>query len=115
MKPLTTSNNLAAGITISNPVVLYTCPKNTKAKFITMYITNTQGSSKTISIDRANGGVSFPYLYNYPLTANAFVHLHGGYVVLEPDESVRCVNTEAASAFTIFCTFEEENFTTISN
>jgi len=114
MKPVSTANNLAAGITSGSPVVLYTCPKNTRAKFIMMYITNTLGSSKTISVDK-NNGTSYPYLLNYSLTAGQYLHIHGGYVVLDPGESVRCTSTEAGSAFTIFCTFEEESYNTISN
>ena len=114
MKPLTTANNLAAGITSGSPVVLYTCPKNTRAKFIMMYIVNTLGSSKTISIEK-NSGTSFPYLLNYSLTAGQFLHIHGGYVVIEPGDTIKCTSTEAGSAFTIFCTFEEEHYSTVSN
>lgn len=119
MKAVTKSLNLNASLDSSaSPATyacIYKCPTNVDASFIMMYINNTTGSNKNISVALYKNSVYYPYLVNAEIDANKYIHIYGGYVVLEPGDEVRVTKTESGSGFTIFCTFEESTHVTQSN
>lgn len=118
MKPVTKAFICPAGLdkTSNKYVVLYKCPTMTDGKFITMYINNTVGNNKTISVElyRPSASFYFPFLTKQQLSANNYLHIWGGYVVMEPEDEIRITWTDTESSFAVVVTLEEEKKVSVS-
>jgi len=92
---------------------VYTCPKGYYAKFTVMYIHNTGGSTKHITVQwyDASANTTLDILTQYDFTSKQYLQFDGNaYIVLEEDDKIK-ITTQSASAFSFIATFEEEGLT----
>jgi hypothetical protein len=91
----------------------YTVPTGYYAKFTVMYMHNTGGSTKHITVQwvDASAGATYDILTQYSLTAKAYLEFDGNaYIVLEEGDRI-VVTTESGSSFSFIATFEETGLT----
>ena len=89
---------------------VYTCPKGYYAKFTVMYIHNTGGSTKHITVQwyDASANTTLDILTQYNFTSKTYLQFDGNaYIVLEEDDKLK-ITTEAGSTFSFIATFEQE-------
>ena len=89
---------------------VYTCPKGYYAKFTVMYIHNTGGSTKHITVQwfDASASTTLDILTQYNFTSKNYLQFDGNaYIVLEEDDKIK-ITTEAGSTFSFIATFEQE-------
>jgi hypothetical protein len=89
---------------------VYTCPKGYYAKFTVMYIHNTGGSTKHITVQwyDASADTTLDILTAYNFTSKTYLQFDGNaYIVLEEDDKLK-ITTEAGSTFSFIATFEQE-------
>jgi len=89
---------------------VYTCPKGYYAKFTVMYIHNTGGSTKHITVQwyDASANTTLDILTQYNFTSKNYLQFDGNaYIVLEEDDKIK-ITTEAGSTFSFIATFEQE-------
>ena len=89
---------------------VYTCPKGYYAKFTVMYIHNTGGSTKHITVQwyDASANTTLDILTQYNFTSKNYLQFDGNaYIVLEEDDKLK-ITTEAGSTFSFIATFEQE-------
>jgi hypothetical protein len=89
---------------------VYTCPKGYYAKFTVMYIHNTGGSTKHITVQwyDASANTTLDILTNYDFTSKQYLQFDGNaYIVLEEDDKIK-ITTQSASTFSFIATFEQE-------
>ena len=87
---------------------VYTCPKGYYAKFTVMYIHNTGGSTKHITVQwyDASANTTLDILTEYHFTSKTYLQFDGNaYIVLEEDDKIK-ITTEAGSTFSFIATFE---------
>ena len=92
---------------------VYTCPKGYYAKFTVMYIHNTGGSTKHITVQwyDASANSTLDILTQYNLSSKTYLQFDGNaYIVLEEDDKIK-ITTEAGSSFSFIATFEQEGLT----
>ena len=92
---------------------VYTCPKGYYAKFTVMYIHNTGGSTKHITVQwyDASANTTLDILTQYNFTSKNYLQFDGNaYIVLEEDDKIK-ITTEAGSTFSFIATFEQEGLT----
>jgi hypothetical protein len=92
---------------------VYTCPRGYYAKFTVMYIHNTGGNTKHITVQwyDASADTTLDILTAYNFTTKTYLQFDGAaYIVLEEGDKIK-ITTEAASSFTFIATFEEEGLT----
>jgi hypothetical protein len=91
---------------------VYTVPTGYYAKFNLLYIHNTTGNNKFITVQwyDASANASIDILTAVPYTAKAYSQFDNAYVVFEEGDQLR-ITTESASAFSILATFEETGLT----
>ena len=92
---------------------VYTCPKGYYAKFTVMYIHNTGGSTKHITVQwfDASANSTLDILTNYDFTAKNYLQFDGNaYIVLEEGDKIK-ITTQSASTFSFIATFEEIGLT----
>ena len=92
---------------------VYTCPKGYYAKFTVMYIHNTGGSTKHITVQwfDASANTTLDILTQYNFTSKNYLQFDGNaYIVLEEGDKIK-ITTEAGSTFSFIATFEEEGLT----
>jgi len=92
---------------------VYTCPKGYYAKFTVMYIHNTGGSTKHITVQwyDASANTTLDILTQYDFTSKQYLQFDGNaYIVLEEDDKIK-ITTQSASAFSLVVTIEEEGLT----
>lgn len=78
-----------------------------------MYIHNTGGGSKHITVQWTDASTSTTYdiLNQYSVSAKAYLLFDGGaYIVLEEGDQIK-ITTESGSTFTFIGTFEEVGLT----
>jgi hypothetical protein len=116
MKNLSVGILPAAGITSDAPLTMYKCPADCTSAINLLYINNTDGGHKTISIAwfRKDKNTTIPIIYTYSVAANSFLQFSNGYVVLQPEDEIRVTQTATASAFSIIATFVEEAKNSVS-
>ena len=92
---------------------VYTCPTGYYAKFTVMYIHNTGGSTKHITVQWFDSSASstLDILTQYTFTSKNYLQFDGGaYIVLEEDDKIK-ITTESGSTFSFIATFEEIGLT----
>jgi hypothetical protein len=96
--------------TAATLTTVYTVPTGYYAKFTVMYIHNTGGSTKHITVQWYDASTtnSYDILTEYNFTAKNYLQFDGNaYVVLEEGDKIQ-ITTEAGSTFSFIATFEVE-------
>jgi hypothetical protein len=106
---------ISVGVSPSAAVdtTVYTCPTGYYAKFTVMYIHNTGGSTKHITVQwfDASANSTLDILTNYDFTAKNYLQFDGNaYIVLEEGDKIK-ITTQSASTFSFIATFEEIGLT----
>ena len=106
---------LSVGVspTAAVDTTVYTCPTGYYSKFTGMYIHNTGGSTKHITVQwfDASANTTLDILTQYNFTSKNYLQFDGNaYIVLEEGDKIK-ITTEAGSAFSFIATFEEEGLT----
>jgi hypothetical protein len=106
---------LSVGIspTAAVDTTVYTCPTGYYAKFTVMYIHNTGGSTKHITVQwfDASANSTLDILTNYDFTSKNYLQFDGNaYIVLEEGDKIK-ITTQSASTFSFIATFEEIGLT----
>ena len=87
---------------------VYTVPTGYYAKFTVMYIHNTGGSTKHITVQWYDASTTTTYdiLTAYDFTSKAYLQFDGNaYIVLEEGDRIQ-LTTQSASTFSFIATFE---------
>jgi hypothetical protein len=103
---------LSVGVspTAAVDTTVYTCPKGYYAKFTVMYIHNTGGSTKHITVQwfDASANTTLDILTQYDFSTKTYLQFDGNaYIVLEEGDKIK-ITTQSASSFSFIATFEEE-------
>ena len=103
---------LSVGVspTAAVDTTVYTCPKGYYAKFTVMYIHNTGGSTKSITVQwyDASANSTLDILTALDFSTKEYLQFDGNaYIVLEEDDKIK-ITTEAGSTFSFIATFEQE-------
>jgi hypothetical protein len=94
--------------TAATLTTVYTVPTGYYAKFTVMYIHNTGGSTKHITVQwyDASSATTLDILTNYDLTSKQYLQFDGNaYIVLEEGDRIQ-ITTQSASSFSFIATFE---------
>jgi hypothetical protein len=89
---------------------VYTCPKGYYAKFTVMYIHNTGGSTKHITVQwfDASASTTLDILTALDFSTKEYLQFDGNaYIVLEEDDKIK-ITTQSGSTFSFIATFEQE-------
>jgi hypothetical protein len=103
---------LSVGVspTAATDTTVYTCPTGYYAKFTVMYIHNTGGSTKNITVQwfDASTATSYDILTALNFTSKEYLQFDGAaYIVLEEGDKIQ-ITTETGSSFSFIATFEVE-------
>jgi hypothetical protein len=106
---------LSVGVspTAAVDTTVYTCPTGYYAKFTVMYIHNTGGSTKHITVQwfDASANSTLDILTQYDFTSKNYLQFDGNaYIVLEEGDKLK-ITTQSASSFSFIATFEEIGLT----
>jgi hypothetical protein len=104
VRPVTVGVSPAAAVLTT----VYTVPTGYYAKFTVMYIHNTGGSTKHITVvwNDASAATSYSILSEYDFTSKAYLQFDGNaYIVLEEGDKIQ-ITTQSASSFSFIATFE---------
>ena len=104
MRPVSVGINPAA----NTLTTVYTVPTGYYAKFTVMYIHNTGGNTKHITVQwyDASTAATLDILTEYTLASKTYLQFDGGaYIVFEEGDKLQ-ITTEAASSFSFIATFE---------
>jgi len=94
--------------TANTLTTVYTVPTGYYAKFTVMYIHNTGGSTKHITVQwyDASTATTLDILTNYDFTSKQYLQFDGNaYIVLEEGDRIQ-ITTQSASTFSFIATFE---------
>jgi len=103
---------LSVGVspTAAVDTTVYTCPKGYYAKFTVMYIHNTGGSTKHITVQwyDASASTTLDILTALDFSTKEYLQFDGNaYIVLEEDDKIK-ITTQSGSTFSFIATFEQE-------
>jgi len=106
---------LSVGVspTAAVDTTVYTCPRGYYSKFTVMYIHNTGGSTKHITVQwfDASANSTLDILTQYDFSSKTYLQFDGNaYIVLEEGDKIK-ITTQSASSFSFIATFEEEGLT----
>ena len=106
---------LSVGVspTAAVDTTVYTCPTGYYAKFTVMYIHNTGGSTKHITVQwfDASANSTLDILTNYDFSSKTYLQFDGNaYIVFEEGDKLK-ITTQSASTFSFIATFEEIGLT----
>ena len=106
---------LSVGVspTAAVDTTVYTCPTGYYAKFTVMYIHNTGGSTKHITVQwfDASSSTTLDILTALDFTTKEYLQFDGNaYIVFEEGDMLK-ITTQSASTFSFIATFEEEGLT----
>ena len=106
---------LSVGVspTAAVDTTVYTCPTGYYAKFTVMYIHNTGGSTKHITVQwfDASANSTLDILTTYNFTSKQYLQFDGAaYIVLEEGDKIK-ITTESSSSFSFIATFEQIGLT----
>ena len=99
--------------TAATLTTVYTVPTGYYARFTVMYIHNTGGSTKHITVQwyDSSSATSYDILSTYNFTSKSYLQFDGNaYIVMEEGDQFR-VTTESGSSFTVLATFEQIGLT----
>ena len=105
MRPVSVGKSLVA----NTKTTMFTVPTRQIAKWNLLYASNHSTSSKWVTCwwyDKSEN-TEIEIVFQYSLTAKAFLKLDNSYTVLEEGDEIR-VQSETGSACTVICTFELE-------
>jgi hypothetical protein len=94
--------------TAATLTTVYTVPTGYYAKFTVMYIHNTGGSTKHITVQwyDASSASTLDILTEYDFTSKLYLQFDGNaYIVLEEGDRIQ-ITTQSASTFSFIATFE---------
>jgi hypothetical protein len=94
--------------TANTLTTVYTVPTGYYANFSVMYIHNTGGSTKHITVQwyDASTATTLDILTNYDFTSKQYLQFDGNaYIVLEEGDRIQ-ITTQSASSFSFIATFE---------
>ena len=94
--------------TAATLTTVYTVPTGYYAKFTVMYIHNTGGATKHITVQwyDASSATTLDILTAYNFTSKNYLQFNGAaYIVLEEGDKIQ-ITTEAGSTFSFIATFE---------
>jgi len=108
---------LSVGVspTAAVDTTVYTCPTGYYAKFTVMYIHNTGGSTKHITVQwfDASANTTLDILTQYDFTSKTYLQFDGNaYIVFEEGDKLK-ITTQSGSSFSFIATFEQEGLTRI--
>jgi hypothetical protein len=108
---------LSVGVspTAAVDTTVYTCPTGYYAKFTVMYIHNTGGSTKHITVQwfDASANTTLDILTQYDFTSKNYLQFDGNaYIVFEEGDKLK-ITTQSGSTFSFIATFEQEGLTRI--
>ena len=109
MRPISVGVSPAAAVLTT----VYTVPTGYYSKFTVMYIHNTGGSTKHITVQwyDASTTTSYDILTDYDFTSKEYLQFDGNaYIVMEEGDQLR-VTTQSSSTFTVLATFEQIGLT----
>ena len=92
---------------------VYTCPRGYYSKFTVMYIHNTGGSTKHITVQwfDSSANSTLDILTALDFSTKEYLQFDGNaYIVLEEGDKIK-ITTQSASTFSFIATFEEEGLT----
>ena len=104
MRPVSVGINPTA----NTLTTVYTVPTGYYAKFTVMYIHNTGGNTKHITVQwyDASTATTLDILTNYDFTSKQYLQFDGNaYIVLEEGDRIQ-ITTQSASSFSFIATFE---------
>jgi hypothetical protein len=106
---------LSVGVspTAAVDTTVYTCPTGYYAKFTVMYIHNTGGNTKHITVQwfDASANSTIDILTTVDFTAKQYLQFDGNaYIVLEEGDKIK-ITTQSASTFSFIATFEQIGLT----
>ena len=106
---------LSVGVspTAAVDTTVYTCPTGYYAKFTVMYIHNTGGSTKHITVQwfDASANSTLDILTSYDFSSKTYLQFDGNaYIVFEEGDMLK-ITTQSGSSFSFIATFEEEGLT----
>jgi hypothetical protein len=106
---------LSVGVspTAAVDTTVYTCPRGYYSKFTVMYIHNTGGSTKHITVQwfDASANTTLDILTSYDFSSKTYLQFDGNaYIVFEEGDKLK-ITTQSASSFSFIATFEEEGLT----
>ena len=96
--------------TANTLTTVYTVPTGYYAKFTVMYVHNTGGLTKHITVAwyDASTATSYDILTAYDFTSKEYLQFDGNaYMVLEEGDKIQ-ITTQAGSSFSFIATFEVE-------
>ena len=101
---------LSVGVspTAAVDTTVYTCPKGYYAKFTVMYIHNTGGSTKHITVQwyDASASTTLDILTALDFTTKEYLQFDGNaYIVFEEGDKLQ-ITTQSGSTFSFIATFE---------
>ena len=92
---------------------VYTCPRGYYSRFTVMYVHNTGGSTKHITVQwfDASANSTLDILTSYDFSSKTYLQFDGNaYIVLEEGDKIK-ITTQSSSTFSFIATFEEEGLT----
>jgi hypothetical protein len=104
MRPISVGVNPTA----NTLTTVYTVPTGYYAKFTVMYIHNTGGSTKHITVQwyDSSAATTLDILTEYDFTSKQYLQFDGSaYIVLEEGDRIQ-ITTQSASSFSFIATFE---------
>ena len=106
---------LSVGVspTAAVDTTVYTCPRGYYSKFTVMYIHNTGGSTKHITVQwfDASANTTLDILTTYDFTSKEYLQFDGNaYIVLEEGDKIK-ITTQSSSTFSFIATFEQIGLT----
>jgi len=106
---------LSVGVspTAAVDTTVYTCPRGYYSKSTVMYIHNTGGSTKHITVQwfDASANTTLDILTQYDFSSKTYLQFDGNaYIVFEEGDKLK-ITTQSASSFSFIATFEEEGLT----
>ena len=106
---------LSVGVspTAAVDTTVYTCPLGYYARFTVMYIHNTGGSTKHITVQwfDSSANSTLDILTALDFSTKEYLQFDGNaYIVFEEGDKLK-ITTQSASTFSFIATFEEEGLT----
>ena len=106
---------LSVGVspTAAVDTTVYTCPRGYYSKFTVMYIHNTGGSTKHITVQwfDSSANSTLDILTALDFSTKEYLQFDGNaYIVFEEGDKLK-ITTQSASSFSFIATFEEEGLT----
>lgn len=84
---------------------LYVCPDGIDSNMVVLFCSNLASGNASISVGIKRDSLVIPFLKDKVVSAKDFLHVHGGYVALQPGDEV--IAYAPSHNFSVIATFEE--------